>query len=123
MSELTDNQVVDALLHAVLAAEPTEAEIQQFITEFDEGKHPLTDKEKDALATGGFRQYLKATNQITTLTAERDGLLKDKARLDWLEQCHSSQFWQIEDAFNHCRELRPAIDKAMAVQAQEETRV
>lgn len=70
MSEITDKQIEALIAMALspnLSPELTDAEIDQFIKEYDEGKHPLSDADKDAMATGGFRQYLKASLELDKL--------------------------------------------------------
>jgi hypothetical protein len=57
--------------------EPTNEEIAQFIKEFDEGKHPLSRKESDALATAGFRQYMRARLMADDLATVLDLIVRD----------------------------------------------
>jgi peptidoglycan hydrolase CwlO-like protein len=78
--KLTDRQVQNLIDWAM---SPSDEEIAQFIKEFDEGKHPLSDADKDALSTSGFRQYLKACNKIASLTKQVEELKAElKAKQD-----------------------------------------
>jgi hypothetical protein len=72
-------------------------EVTKFLKEFDEGKHPLSQKDLDALGTAGFRQYLKASIELTRLRAENEELRKDKERLDRLESKSDGSSWIVED--------------------------
>lgn len=53
-----------------MLGDPTDAEVEQFMKEFDEGKHPLSDADKDALATGGFMRSLRAHTALKKAQAE-----------------------------------------------------
>lgn len=55
-------------------AEPTDEEVAQFLKEFDEGKHPLSDEAKSALSTVGFRRSLVFSQEISRLKKANDAL-------------------------------------------------
>jgi hypothetical protein len=53
----------------------TDEEVARFIKEFDEGKHPLSDAQKDALSTVGFRRSLQMSTELDRLRAFERGAL------------------------------------------------
>jgi hypothetical protein len=96
--KLTDRQVQNLIDWAM---SPSDEEIAQFIKEFDEGKHPLSDADKDALSTSGFRQYLKACNKIASLTKQVEEL---KARIAFKDQC-------LHEILEKANELSAGLNK------------
>jgi predicted GTPase len=113
----------------------TDEEVAKFLKEFDEGKHPLTDAEKDALATVGFRRQLQMSIElkrlrafeqgalvrydtyektVATLTAQLEEARRDSARLDWLEaQCVDIFVDESPIERRNGMSLRQAIDAAL----------
>jgi predicted GTPase len=113
----------------------TDEEVARFLKEFDEGKHPLTDAEKDALATVGFRRQLQMSVElnrlrafergalirydtyektVATLTAQLEEARRDSARLDGLEALCVDIF--VDESPIERRNgmsLRQAIDAAL----------
>jgi predicted GTPase len=113
----------------------TDEEVARFLKEFDEGKHPLTDAEKDALATVGFRRQLQMSVElnrlrafergalirydtyektVATLTAQLEEARRDSARLDLLEaQCVDIFVDESPIERRNGMSLRQAIDAAL----------
>jgi hypothetical protein len=73
----------------------TDEEVAKFLKEFDEGKHPLTDAEKDALATVGFRRQLQMSIELKRLRAFEQGAL---VRYDTYEKTVATLTAQLEEA-------------------------
>jgi hypothetical protein len=73
----------------------TDEEVAKFLKEFDEGKHPLTDAEKDALATVGFRRQLQMSVELNRLRAFERGAL---IRYDTYEKTVATLTAQLEEA-------------------------
>jgi predicted GTPase len=73
----------------------TDEEVAKFLKEFDEGKHPLTDAEKDALATVGFRRQLQMSIELKRLRAFEQGAL---VRYDTYEKTVAALTTQLEEA-------------------------
>jgi hypothetical protein len=69
--------------------DPTAEEIAQFLKEFDEGKHPLSQRDLDALSTAGFRQYMKARLMADELATILDLIVRDgQGSVFLLNQAH-----------------------------------
>jgi hypothetical protein len=75
----------------ILTEEVTDAEVAQFLKEFDEGKHQLSQKDLDALSTAGFRRSLEMSIEITRLTRQLDEARKREAAL--VEQLKDAVTW------------------------------
>jgi len=63
-----EDRAIEALIALALFPDrtpPTDEEIEKFIKEFDEGKHPLTQEDEDALARSRPRlmEMLKASTR------------------------------------------------------------
>jgi hypothetical protein len=91
-------------------------EVAKFLKEFDEGKHPLSQKDLDALGTAGFRQYLKASIELTRLRVE---LEVSKQRVNELEELQLLDVHAIcdqrDDYRAECDRLRAENEELMTV--------
>jgi hypothetical protein len=94
--------------------------VTKFLKEFDEGKHPLSQKDLDALGTAGFRQYLKASIELTRLRTELERMTAEKEHYRKSNATMSDKVLKLRAENAELRRVAAAIQELRSIGNLEE---